>query len=72
MRHKGTVASFNPATGYGFIAHEEDGDVFCHYSAILHSGYRVLKVGQEVEFDIARGTNGKLEAANVVVVTWTI
>ena len=62
---KGTVKWFNDAKGFGFIEQEGGGeDVFVHYSAILTDGYRSLKEGQPVQFEIAKADKG-LRAANV-------
>ena len=68
-RTSGTVKWFNGGKGYGFIAREEGGDVFVHYSAIQGSGFRNLEEGQKVEFDVQQGPKG-LQAANVTVVGW--
>jgi CspA family cold shock protein len=68
-RESGTVKWFNGGKGYGFIAREEGGDVFVHYSAIQGSGFRNLEEGQKVEFDVQQGPKG-LQAANVTVVGW--
>ncbi|KOO05298.1 transcriptional regulator [Vibrio nereis] len=49
----GTVKWFNNAKGFGFICPEgEDGDVFAHYSTIQMDGYRTLKAGQQVTFEV--------------------
>lgn len=62
---KGTVKWFNDAKGFGFIEQEGGGeDVFVHYSAIMSDGYRSLKEGQPVEFEISTENKG-LRAANV-------
>jgi CspA family cold shock protein len=62
---KGTVKWFNDAKGFGFIEQEGGGeDVFVHHSAILADGYRSLKEGQPVEFEISTENKG-LRAANV-------
>ena len=62
---KGTVKWFNDAKGFGFIEQQGgDEDVFVHYSAITSDGYRTLKEGQQVEFDINKEAKG-LRAANV-------
>ena len=61
---KGTVKWFNDAKGFGFIEQEGGEDVFVHYSAILTDGYRSLKEGQPVEFEISTENKG-LRAANV-------
>ncbi len=61
----GTVKWFNNAKGYGFILSAESGsDIFAHYSAINMDGYKTLKAGQEVQFDIVEGTKG-IHAANI-------
>lgn len=55
----GTVKWFNSEKGYGFIAREDGGDVFVHYSAIQGDGYRSLEEGQRDEFDVGRGKTRK-------------
>jgi CspA family cold shock protein len=67
MATTGIVKWFNAEKGYGFIAREDAGDVFVHYSAIQMDGYRTLDEGQRVEFDIGPGKKGE-EAQNVHVV----
>ncbi|KUJ84728.1 cold shock domain protein CspD [Microbulbifer flavimaris] len=63
----GTVKWFNNAKGYGFILADEGGeDLFAHYSAIQMEGYRTLKAGQQVSFDIIKGDKG-YHAANISV-----
>ena len=55
----GKVKWFNNAKGYGFII--EDGkseDLFAHYSAIQMDGYKTLKAGQPVQFNITQGPKG--------------
>lgn len=65
----GTVKWFNNAKGYGFILADEGGeDLFAHYSAIQMEGYRTLKAGQQVTFDIIKGDKG-YHAANISTVT---
>ncbi len=55
----GTVKWFNNAKGYGFIRPEAGGDdVFVHFSSINMDGYRSLKAGQEVAFEITEGPKG--------------
>ena len=63
-RLRGTVKWFNNAKGFGFIGREDGPDVFVHYSSIQLEGYKSLKEGDEVEFDIIQGTKGP-QADNV-------
>ena len=61
----GTVKWFNDSKGFGFIEQEGGGeDVFVHHSAIEADGYRSLKEGQKVTFEITKEAKG-LRAANV-------
>lgn len=62
--YAGTVRWFNNAKGYGFLGREDGPDVFVHFSAIQTDGYKSLKEGQKVEFDIIQGTQGA-QADNV-------
>jgi CspA family cold shock protein len=61
----GTVKWFNNTKGYGFIGRTNGPDVFVHYSAIVAEGYKTLKEGDAVEFEIVQGAKGP-QAANVV------
>jgi CspA family cold shock protein len=61
----GTVKSFNDAKGYGYITPDAGGaDIFVTFAAIKGSGYKVLREGQKVRFDVQSGPKG-LQAANV-------
>jgi CspA family cold shock protein len=61
----GKVKWFNDAKGFGFIQQDSGGpDVFVHFSAITMDGYKSLKEGQAVEFDVENDAKG-LRAANV-------
>ncbi|MBF0319124.1 MAG: cold-shock protein [Nitrospirae bacterium] len=64
MPFKGKVKWFNETKGYGFIQKEDGKDVFVHYSAIAGAGYKSLKEGQSVTFDIVEEDKGP-KAANV-------
>ena len=57
-QYKGTVKWFNNAKGYGFLGRDDGADVFVHYSSIQREGYKSLKEGDEVEFDIVEGQKG--------------
>lgn len=61
----GTVKWFNDSKGFGFIE-QDDGseDVFVHFSGIAGDGYKSLKEGQSVEFDVQEDEKG-LRAVNV-------
>lgn len=64
---RGTVKWFNAEKGYGFIGRPNSSDVFVHYSAIQKDGYKSLKEGDKVEFEVVRGNKGP-QAENVTVV----
>ena len=56
---KGICKWFNNAKGYGFVNEEgKTEDLFAHYSAIMMDGYKTLKAGQSVEFEIIQGPKG--------------
>lgn len=61
----GKVKWFNAAKGYGFVNTSEDQrDIFVHYSSISMEGYKSLKEGEEVEFEMIEGPKGP-QAHNV-------
>ncbi|HXS11430.1 MAG TPA: cold shock domain-containing protein [Acidobacteriaceae bacterium] len=66
-QHKGVIKWFNNAKGYGFIGRQDGPDLFVHYSSILQDGYKTLREGDEIEFDVVQGIKG-LQADQVVVV----
>jgi cold shock protein len=61
----GKVKWFNDVKGYGFIAREDDSDVFVHHTAIQMQGYRTLKEGEVVEYELLDGDKGP-QAVNVM------
>ncbi|MFM9917726.1 MAG: cold-shock protein [Rhizobacter sp.] len=62
----GTVKWFNDAKGFGFIEPDGGGDdVFAHFSAIQMDGFRTLKQGGKVTFEVVQGPKGQL-AQNIV------
>jgi CspA family cold shock protein len=66
-RQLGTVKWFNDAKGFGFITRDEGADVFVHFRAIVGTGFRSLKEGQQVSFRLVDGQKG-LQADEVQAV----
>lgn len=61
----GTVKWFNDSKGFGFITPESGGDdLFAHFSAIQGQGFKTLKEGQRVSFDVTTGPKGQ-QASNI-------
>jgi len=57
---KGKVKKYNQEKGYGFITSEgEKGDIFFHYSQILMDGYKAVREGEDVEFELGTNERGK-------------
>ena len=65
---KGTVKWFNGKKGYGFITSEDGKEIFVHFSSIEGEGYKSLKEGDEVNFEITSGEKGE-QATQVVKIS---
>jgi CspA family cold shock protein len=65
-QYEGVVRWFNNAKGYGFLGREGESDVFVHYSAIQKDGFKGLKEGDKVAYDVIQGEKGP-QADTVVV-----
>jgi CspA family cold shock protein len=63
---KGVVKWFNEKKGYGFLSQEDGDDVFVHYTSIKGEGFKTLKEGDSVEFEVQEGPKGP-QAVNVQV-----
>jgi len=64
IRTQGKVKWFNAEKGFGFISGDGGQDIFVHHTAIMAQGYRLLKEGETVEYDVEPGPKG-LKATNV-------
>ena len=62
----GTVKWFNDEKGYGFIARDDERDVFVHFRNIVGEGRKTLREGQQVEFDVSDGPKG-LQASKIML-----
>jgi CspA family cold shock protein len=61
----GTVKWFNDSKGFGFVTPDAGGeDLFAHFSAIQSSGFKTLKEGQKVSFEVTQGPKGQ-QASNI-------
>ena len=63
----GTIKWFSEKKGYGFIESDEGDDVFVHHTGIQGAGFKILKEGERVTFDIEQGAKGP-KAVNVTKV----
>ena len=66
MPYRGFVKWFNTAKGFGFLGRHDGPDVFVHYRSIAVEGYKTLRDGDEVDFDIVEGERGP-QAVDVVI-----
>jgi len=67
-QHTGTVRWFNNSKGYGFLGRDDGGpDVFAHYTSIEGAGYKTLREGQPVTFDVVPGESGRPQADKVIL-----
>jgi CspA family cold shock protein len=64
-QNTGEVKWFNNAKGFGFVGHDGGPDVFCHYSSIQAEGFKALKEGDRVSFDIVTGESGRPQTHDV-------
>jgi len=65
---KGTVKWFDPRKGFGFIEREDGKDIFCHFSDINVDGFKTLKDGQEVNYELESDESKGDRAKNVTPV----
>lgn len=63
-RYEGKVKWFSDQKGYGFIARDNSADIFVHHTAIQMKGFRTLKEGETVAYDLLESPKG-LQAVNV-------
>ena len=61
---KGTVKWFNEKKGFGFLSRDDGDDVFVHHTSIQGEGFKTLREGQAVEFEVQDGPKGP-QAVNV-------
>ena len=64
----GTVKFFNTTKGFGFIQPDNGGpDVFVHISAVERAGQKSLQEGQQIQYELVEGRNGRFSAENLVL-----
>lgn len=69
MRLSGKVKWFDNKLGYGFIKQDSGEEIFVHYSKIRGDGYKSLKEGQNVEFEVIQSPEGRTQAGDVEVLS---
>jgi cold shock protein len=67
VKEHGTVKWFDEAKGFGFIQRQSGVDVFVHYTDIIADGYKTLREGQAVEFEVKAGPKGDYAATVVAI-----
>jgi CspA family cold shock protein len=65
--YQGTVIWFNPKAGYGFIDWEGEEDLFLHFSDLNMEGFKTVKKGQRVNFQVGENNKGEPKAIEVVI-----
>ena len=68
-KYMGSVIFFENKLGYGFLAWDNEKDLFVHFSDIVSEGFKTLKKGQKVEFEIGKNNRGEDKAINVLVIS---
>jgi CspA family cold shock protein len=65
---EGTVIWFNPKKGFGFIAWEKTEDLFLHFSDLNMDGFKTVKKGQRVRFQVGKNNSGRPKAVEVAFI----
>ena len=66
--HEGEVIWFDPKKNFGFIGWDDEEDMFVHFSDIMMEGYKTLKKGQKVTFQVGTNMAGKPKAIEVNII----